>query len=372
MTENNDEVDYSCYFYENRHQSDKKDNEKDDREVDYEIVDEDIIIDRPVINEYSENTDIIDRQDSVPAVIRSSDVSVVRDNDCREPRAVYTISKGISRIEFQEKCDNCNGNNIQNTKMPHKRRRFGLAVALVLICFTLTILVADLLSNGYVTNKVSGVFKGKGNETTYYAVELASFTDMNSARVLSSEVRDSGAGGYVINDELYRVIAEVYPTKNDALSVSAKLNLNGYVTGIYTIRIGEVDYSLFPLSTRNITKDVMGYADKLYKEFYQLALDMDNGKTDFSGAKTAVNNINSELKGLLIDYKSNCEDHLDDESVVKVVSQLNALIGAVGNINTESDNLRDMVSDIRYVNAMILNTHRALTKSLSRDSKQDK
>ncbi len=245
------------------------------------------------------------------------------------------------------------------------KSNFAIAMLMMIVCFGLVVVIADALSGGYIIDKTVGLFTGKVVTETYYAVELASFDDANSARLTSSEVRAAGAGGYVINDQIYRVIAEVYSSKNDALSVSAKLNLNGYVTSIYEISIGDINYGLFPTSTRKSTRDTIKYADVLYDGLFSIALNIDSGKYDFVAAKSKAKELRDRINNMLVDYEAMADEDIDNEHVHKVRMQLSAVIGALDNISTESTSAKDMLSDVRYVNCMVLNTHRALVEGLS-------
>ena len=363
----NDIVDYSIY----RYNGEAKRLYENKNEVECEIVDDyEVKENTNTLFEYDDSISVDNlptKSDLLPKVV-ANEVAI---NQKREILLVDKVKKSINNIDFKPNEDIkvqtnyvYKGNKYKGSKKV-KKRKFTLAIVSVLACFILVILLADTLSNGYIISKVAGIFNGTNNQKVYYAVELASFTDMNSARLMSSEVREGGAGGYVINDELYRVIAEVYEDKKDAISVSQKLNLDGYITSIYEIKINTIDYKLFPQSTRNPTKDAMNYYSITYASLYDIALKIDEGTIDYANSRGAISTLVKELKNLLVDYEANVDNELDNENVVKVRAQINGIVGAVSNILTESDNIRDMVSDIRYVNTMVLNTHSALVRSLS-------
>ena len=403
MTENNEEeIDYSAYAYN------RQSNTKDRREFrSYDNVD----IDEPdrgdYRDDYARNRDYIDvtsemadernmtRVDSLPVMdmprITTSLIVNQHELSAKETNTMSIISKSIARLELPNADNNSNNdsydsyNNDNNSdsykydynrnasgdtlKTSRKKRTgkssFAIALISVIICFGLVVVIADAMSGGYIIDKAVGIFSGTSSSETYYAVEIASFDEPNAARLISNEVRAGGAGGYVVNDGLYRVIAEVYPNKSDALSVSAKLNLNGYVTSIYEIRVGEVNYSVFPTSTRTPTRDVLKYADLMYDSLFEIAANIDDGKYDFNAAKGAVKELGDRVRNMLIDYDANADGDLENENVHKVRMQISAVVGALDNISTESTSARDMASDVRYINCMILNTHSALVAGLS-------
>ena len=302
------------------------------------------------------------------------------DMSAKDSNSIAIISKSIARLELPDRnigrdrsydqeynySRNAQGKQIKKGKSGRSgKTNFAIGMIAMLVCFGLVVVIADALSGGYIIDKAVGLFTGKVTSKTYYAIELASFDDPNSARLMSSEVRAAGAGGYVINDDIYRVIAEVYPSKGDALSVSAKLNLNGYVTSIYEIRIGEVNYDLFPVSTRNSTKKIIKYADEMYESLFDISTKIDKGVYDFVGAKTAVKELSVRIDNMLVDYVASVDEQIDNENVHKVRMQVTAVVGALDNISTESTSARDMVSDVRYISCMILNTHRAMIAGMS-------
>lgn len=390
MTENNEEeIDYSTYAYNNR-QSKTRAN-KDART--YENIDIDEFESGAARNIYANERDYIDITSEIsedksiahvgslcvqdiPRVITSLIVNQ-HEQSSKDTNTMSLISKSIARLELPDAdnnhlnggydCDRkASSNNIKNSKKKRSSKSsFAIALISIVICFGLVVVIGDALSGGYIIDKAVGIFTGTSSSETYYAVEIASFDEPNAARLISNEVRVGGAGGYVVNDGLYRVIAEVYPNKSDALSVSAKLNLNGYVTSIYEIRIGEVNYSSFPSSTRNPTRDVLKYADLMYDRLFSIAASIDDGKYDFNAAKGAVKELGESVNNMLIDYEANVDDDLEDENIYKVRMQINAVVGALDNISTESTSARDMTSDVRYINCMILNTHSALVAGLT-------
>ena len=59
---------------------------------------------------------------------------------------------------------------------------------------------------------------------------------------------------------------------------------------------------------------------------------------------------------------------INDKYVQKVRMQISSMIGALDNLTAEGSKNDRLLSDIRYINTMILNTHRALIKSLQSES----
>ncbi len=209
----------------------------------------------------------------------------------------------------------------------------------------------------------------KGDATAYYyAVEIATFNDVDSARITSEEIRASGGSGYVVHDDLYRVIAEVYSSEKDAESVSTNLNLVGYVTNIYLFKIEDIEYRLLPTSVRNATKNVLKYQDIMYKSLFNTAVSLEKQEIDYTSAREDIAMLKSQISNMLIDYESSVNNKINDKYVQKVRMQISSMIGALDNLTAEGSKNDRLLSDIRYINTMILNTHRALIKSLQSES----
>ena len=283
-----------------------------------------------------------------------------------------SIKKAVLQAEKekQQSCDKC-GNTRGNKKNKPKRskgRKFAIVVFVIIFAFVSCFLIADVLSSGYLIDSVvNKIFKGDVT-AYYYAVEIATFSDVDSARITSEEIRASGGSGYVVHDDLYRVIAEVYQSEKDAESVSTNLNLAGYVTNIYLFKIEDIDYHLLPTSVRNATKDVLKYQDIMYKSLYATAVSLEKQEIDYTSAREDIAMLKSQISNMLIDYESSVNNKIDDKYVQKVRMQISSMIGALDNLTAEGSKNDRLLSDIRYINTMILNTHRALIKSLQSTS----
>ena len=283
-----------------------------------------------------------------------------------------SIKKAVLQAEKekQQSCDKC-GNTRGNKKNKPKRskgRKFAIVVFVIIFAFVSCFLIADVLSSGYLIDSVvNKIFKGDVT-AYYYAVEIATFSDVDSARITSEEIRASGGSGYVVHDDLYRVIAEVYQSEKDAESVSTNLNLAGYVTNIYLFKIEDIDYHLLPTSVRNATKNVLKYQDIMYKSLYATAVSLEKQEIDYTSAREDIAMLKSQISNMLIDYESSVNNKIDDKYVQKVRMQISSMIGALDNLTAEGSKNDRLLSDIRYINTMILNTHRALIKSLQSTS----
>lgn len=257
--------------------------------------------------------------------------------------------------------------NGSNKKPKEKRKhKFAIVFISILLCCCFVLLIADSFTDGYILDTASKILFNKSTTTkTYYAVEIASFTDFNSAKVCSSEIRDMDGAGYVVNDELFRVIADVYDSKKDAMSVSSKLNISGYLSKIYVIDIVAPDYSTLPMSTRNISKKLLGYYDDVYTKLHEVIINLEQHNMDNATALIEITALRDGMKEKLVEYETNVDNDIDNPNVLKIRMQLFAVIGGLENLINLKVTDKTFLSDIRYTSIMVLNTHRAMVASLA-------
>lgn len=305
------------------------------------------------------------------------DYEVIETDDNEVPRLKAIRPDLIDSVPYQEthiveKVNN-QPNNSPNTtngtpKKPKKskKRKFAIVFFSVLLCCCFVMLIADSFTDGYILDTASKILFNKSvNTKTYYAVELASFTDFNSAKVCSNEVRGMDGAGYVVNDELFRVIADVYNSKKDAMSVSSKLNINGYLSTIYVFKMTPPNYSLLPMSTRNISKKLLGYYDNIYTQLHELVVNLEEHNTDTATALIEITALHEGMKDKLAEYETNVDGDIENPNILKIRMQLIAVIGGLENLMNTKVSEKTLLSDIRYTSVMVLNTHRAMIASLA-------
>lgn len=242
---------------------------------------------------------------------------------------------------------------------PYRKRGLAIVILTIIICASITLLIADAVSDGYILDEIKSVFTSS-NELTYYAVETGSYTDKQTARVFAMQISAMGGSGYVVDDNgVYRVLAEVYPDKKSADIVAARLMTDGYDGKIYCFAMPKVSYESFPQSIRNNTKRTLKYVELCYNTLYSTSTKLAEKKIDKSGAESEIKTLMMSVRNMLVEYESNADNDVDHESVVKVRAQLSAAIAAIDNLFEAKTNT-ELLSDIRYTQALILNTHRAL------------
>lgn len=253
-------------------------------------------------------------------------------------------------------------NNKRRKKANYRKRGLMIVVLTIMICTTITLLIADSVSGGYIFDEMRAVFSGAKISDTYYAVQAGNFADAQTAKVFATQLSAIGGAGYVINDNGYRVIAEVYHEKKDADIIAARLATDGYESSVYTIEFNKFDYQSFPQTLRNNTKQVIEYIGITYRSLYNVGAGLAARKIDASGARSELKTLLASIRNILVDYESNADNDVDHDSVMKVRVQLNAAVAAIQNLLDDKMSNNDLLSNVRYTNAMLINTHRALCR----------
>lgn len=256
-----------------------------------------------------------------------------------------------------------NGKRIKK-KLPF--RRTFIVVCVILLCFFVTILVADSLTGGYVLDELQTILTNESRiNNVYYAVECRTFEDIDSARVYANTLRARGGAGYVVNDNGYRVLAEMYSSRSDAESVARSLKLDGEDARVYSVEIKDVDYSKFPSSTRNVVKNTLKYIDDVYMELYTIGLDLAEKRIDESMAKSRVIGLYKKMNNVSVEFNANCDNETNDINIIKVRVQLRAVEGVLENLGGDTVERPSLIADIRYTSCLIVVSHSMLTKELS-------
>ena len=193
-----------------------------------------------------------------------------------------------SNIEYVGKPKRIQKGHKSKEKKPIKHR-FGntlFTIAIMLIMFGIVILIADTVRGGYIITSLETVIRGDSEiEKSYYAVETRTFENMDSARVYSNEIRAKGGAGYVVFDNGYRVLVEVYSNSTDAEEIAKRMRLDGENAKVYKFDIRRIDFLKFPEKTRNIIKSTLAYNGIILTKLQEICVDLAKENKDENSAK---------------------------------------------------------------------------------------
>ena len=124
------------------------------------------------------------------------------------------------------------------------KKIFGTILIVILLAVGIGYVVSILLNN-IGNNKVDVYVKSK----TFYAVSIAKDNTKSNLDAMYGTASMAGASGYVWQkDNMYYLLALIYPNEDMAKSVVASNNIDEFDLEIFEITMPKVEYSLEGLS----------------------------------------------------------------------------------------------------------------------------
>jgi len=134
----------------------------------------------------------------------------------------------------------------------------------------------------------------------WYALEVGAFDDLSAARQAAESFRARGAGGYVLTDSRYQVLAAAYASRADAQKVQQQLRENH---GVDTVQ-AEIAWPEIQLRVRgreaqlNAMEDACAGLAQLPNQLAALSAGLDQDTLDFDGARSALASYRDTLLAL--------------------------------------------------------------------------
>jgi len=113
--------------------------------------------------------------------------------------------------------------------------------------------------------------------STWYTLQLGAFETEEAAKEMAEQYTRRGAAGYVWQDGRYRVLAAVYPSRDDAQSVRQRLSQQHRVDSyLYEVSLPALQLRLSGMKGQmDILQAAFLHADDLIRQLYQLSAAMD-------------------------------------------------------------------------------------------------
>ena len=237
-------------------------------------------------------------------------------------------------------------------KHPHGKARSALLVAMItLLCFSATLIAADLLSGRSGIAEYAALFTNakKGSSLmTYYAVYASSSEDMGISYKNAAVIRAEGGAGYVMKEgDIYYVVLNLYQERGDAESVAAR-------SASYGIR--EISFPPFDLSKAKSLASAEG-SKNLYEEAYlTLYQAANNLASDKYGAEDFRRDLLKTKEEIAATESAYAESIRGKEETVTIEYKvlLSEIRSAFDNLTQSEDHL---VSDARYYSVMIVHAY---------------
>ncbi len=253
--------------------------------------------------------------------------------------------------------------NYQSYSYKKRKKREIIAIMIIIMCFSFTIMLADIFGSGDIFGGLNAVFASSESVITYYAVEAGSYSTSVEARNSGLQYMHAGAGGYVIKDGTYRVILVVYDNIEDAEAVVEGLISDGVSATIYEIKGAKIRYNEYgdigkPMET------VINYLSTIYGTLYNISTLLDEGEISELEVRVRIAQVIEELSRVSDEFENMVLDHTEDETVIKVRMEIIADLAILENLLDTKIERVSLLSDIRYSLIMIVNCYCSLLKSL--------
>lgn len=182
--------------------------------------------------------------------------------------------------------------------------------------------------------------KVKVGKTTYYALDMGHYDNVNDAKTTANIVSQAGGAGFVWKESetKYVVIGSVYPNESDCEKVVQNLSEN-YKAGVYKITLKKCKFVIEDISKKEqlTIRDIIEFCSGVYEELYNISLDYDTGNI----SNIAVGAKANSLKSKVMNYKN----------------QIDLL-----NIKYSSNNLQNIFDTLQYIeNSLDLLVNQMLT-----------
>lgn len=182
--------------------------------------------------------------------------------------------------------------------------------------------------------------KVKVSKTTYYALDMGHYDNMDDAKTTANIVSQAGGAGFVWceSETRYVVIGSVYQNESDCEKVVQNLSEN-YKASVYKITLKKCKFVIEDISKKEqlLIRDIIEFCNKVYEDLQSVSLDYDMGNI----SNIAVGSKANSLKSKVMNYKN----------------QIDLL-----NIKYRNDNLQKTYDTLQYIeNVLDLLTNQMLT-----------
>ncbi|MBR4408086.1 MAG: hypothetical protein IKT27_07195 [Clostridia bacterium] len=192
------------------------------------------------------------------------------------------------------------------TKIRKKNGKI-FAIVSLLVCFCLSLTLADLFSN-VITIKAFNNISTTGKQTGYnfYAISLFDASSESTAKEQVANVIKQGGAGFVWQKEnKFYVLASAYLEENDAKMVKSNLEENGTSASVVKIHIPEIAISGTFSSLENTTlNSALKCFKTTYEKLYDTSVSLDTNLKTESESKLEVNEIKNDISKIEVAFSS--------------------------------------------------------------------
>ena len=204
-------------------------------------------------------------------------------------------------------------------------------------------------------------------QKSWYAIQLGSFDSEASAKALADSYVTRGAAGYVLKDSRFRVLAALYPTREDAQTVRQQLQTQHKIDSyVYEVSLPEIILNVEGMAGQlDVLEAGMQYLNTAMEKFCQSSVSMDRQDLSVEQELTKLAEIASQAETLsnvlairFTSVKSTVVDNL--------VSQLGEISKAAKAVADASQSgTVAMAAQMKYQTLALLNSTRNFLSGFS-------
>ena len=229
------------------------------------------------------------------------------------------------------------------------KHKGALIISAILLCFSLTVVVADILSGHSTLSDYTALFGKKSEDiTSFYAVYATHSEDIGISYKNAAVIRGEGGAGYVMKQgNEYYVVVNVYEKRSDAEKIVEK-------NPQFAIKeLSVYDFSAEADSSLAYAENSKDLYKKAYDTLYNAANRLAAKEYETTDMKSELNATRNEIATYEESFKSDLNGK-EDSAGIEYKVQLKAMQSAFDNLLSHEDGL---VSEARYYAAMIVHSY---------------
>lgn len=254
-------------------------------------------------------------------------------------------------------------NEKKSNKKPYNKAKWSYIFIIIVLFITIcAMVVVDYLGYEKLKSRPTWI---SGSNKVYYAIEMNSFSDYDSAYVFADALRKQGGGGFILKeDSYYKVLAAMYKTETDAKTICERLILNENMARVYYFTIPKVEFNNYEIRDREIILNVMEYYNVIYECLYSVSNDLDK---EMINNESAINKIKL-LKEKIVSTKQQLDNNLAsteiNTQIIKIKAELVSAIAILDNLTNNRLARPNLLCDIRYSYILVVHNYINLVNSL--------
>lgn len=239
----------------------------------------------------------------------------------------------------------------KQTKKRALDRQGAFVATAIMLCFAITILMANFVSGGnflsLVAQKDVLIYE---NKSEYFALAIDFYSDESIAHITADELRQMGGGGYIVFDKGYYLIASVYGNSDDAEAVKKRLNSQN--ASIYKLKMDEPKLYWCTKAEKSNVQNTLKYAEIVYNELYAISVSIDKGEMLEYDARVAIKALIDKVDNIKTEFENNIVKATLKSN--KIRTELSVIIAMLDNLLNNKLPRYNLVSDVRFTYTAVL------------------